>query len=151
MPSGSYRDRDAFAAILAALSATGEFATVGFGTPAEIDVIGADRLPAAVVLPVGWTETRDTDTSAVRRVSYRLTLVVRGDSGNERYQRLDRLTAVSQNAVEGSDLGGGCLSVLTRLAAGQLELALKRLEARAVLTGEFTYSVPNIQTRDVLP
>jgi hypothetical protein len=149
--SSPYRDRDAFQAIVTSLAGTGEFASVVFGTPAELDAIGADRVPAAVVMPTSWDEVPDTAPSAVRKVAFAVTLVVRGESGAERFRLLERLTSVVQNAVDGSDLAGGCLPALTRVGKGRQELALKRLEGRAVLAGEFAYLVPDIKMRNVTP
>jgi hypothetical protein len=138
-----YRDRDAYAAIIAALVVTGEFAEVVFGCPIDHTSIGADRFPLAVIVPSDWAEVDDVDpTVNVRRVTYTLTLVVRDEEAGQRFQLLDRLTSVVQDAIDGADLNGGCLGALTKLRRGRFESRPKHPEQWVVLTGEFAYLVP---------
>jgi hypothetical protein len=142
-------DRSCFDALLAALSATGEFASVTFGMPADLDAIGADRFPAAVVTPTGWTERADDAASAVRTVEFTVALVVREEDTRERFARLDRLESVALRAIDMADLGESCFPPLTRLDRGRIELALKRFEGRALLSGRFVLAVPDVRDRDV--
>lgn len=141
MPLAAYHDVDAFEAIASALTASGAFAAVILAAPAELDTIGADRVPAAVIMPQGWTEVRDTDSGSVRHVGYTLTLLIKGGDGADRFRRLDQLAAVAQGTLNGADHGGTCLPAFSRLDQGRFDLALKRLEGRAVLTGAFAYLV----------
>lgn len=147
--SASYRDRDAFAAIVAALSSTREFAEVAFALAADAASLPAGRAPTAVVLPGDWSESDDLGSNGlVRRVRYSLTLAVRGNDPSERFRRLDRLTAAAQNTIEGSDLGGRCLRRLTRLRLGRFDSKSRHPEQRAVLDGEFSYLIPTTASHD---
>lgn len=146
-----YSDGDAFEAIEELLRGTGAFSTVAFAVPAELDMIGADRLPAAVVMPLGWSETRDVDGGAIRHVSYVLTLLVRAEDGHERFRGLDELAQAARAAIEGSDLDGGCLTELTRLGQGRYELGLKRQEGRLVVSGAFAYPITGVTSPEEGP
>src|SRR5690348_1380565 len=111
-----YRDRDALAAVVAALDGTGEFADVLLGSAIEQTSVGADRVPFAFITPQEWTDIDDVDPPVnLRQVLFTLTLVVRDDDPNRRFHILDRLTSVAQNALDGKDLAGGCLPDLTKL------------------------------------
>ncbi len=137
-----YRDRNAFAAIVAALESTGEFAAVLLGSPAYRTLVGADRTPMAVISPTEWDEEDDADPIFnVRHVSYLLTLICRGEIPGERYEQLDRLTSVVQNALDGSNLDGGCLPALTKFRRGRPDLSARHPEQRILLEGEFTYLI----------
>src|SRR5262249_39462720 len=137
-----YRDRDAYAAIVAALAATGEFAEVVFAVPLDHAPIGAGRSPLAVVVPDDWTEVDDVGgTGLVRHAPYALTLAVRDEDPQARFQRLDRLTSVVQNAIDGTDLGGGCLTTLTRIGSGRYDPAPRHPEQRVTLAGRFAYLI----------
>ena len=140
-----YRDMDAYGSILSALRQTGAFAEITFGVTPDRRPSGADRTPAAVVTPDVWSETDDTDpVVVVRRVSYALTLIVRDDDPVARYDLLDRLSCVAQNAVDGTDLGGGCLAALTRTRRGRFDTASTNPEQGVVLLGEFTYLITTL-------
>jgi hypothetical protein len=141
----AYRDRDAFVAILAALSATGEFADVFFGTTPDDRAGGADRTPAAVVTPESWTEDDETDPIVfVRRVSFKISLIVRDEDPLTRFDSLDRLSSVVQNALDGTDLGGGCLAALTKMRWGLFDADARHPEQRVVLRGEFAYLISDL-------
>ena len=141
-PAAGYRDRDAFGAIVAALVATGGLAEVAIGQPPGRALVGPDRVPLAVVTPEGWEEEDDADPIVnVRHVSYSLTLVVRGEDVMDRYQQLDLLTSVVQDALDGSDLGGGCLPALTKLRRGRPDPGARHPEQRVILSGEFSYLI----------
>jgi hypothetical protein len=144
-----YRDRDAFAAIVAALSNTAEFADVVFGCTPHALSLGADRVPLALVVPTEWHELDDADpTVNIRRVTFTLTLVVRHESADCRFQLLDRLTSIVQNAIDGLDLNGGCLPNLTKLQSGLYESHAKHPEQRLMLTGSFSYLVSTNSAHD---
>jgi hypothetical protein len=150
-PAPGYRDRDAFAAIIAALEASGEFATVVIGSPLD-DRVTAGNDPWALVTPTEWEEGDDADPIVcVRRVSFTLTIVVRHEDPGERFQRLDRLTAVAQDAIDGSDLNGGCLPALTRLRRGRLDDRPRHPEQRVTLSGEFSYLITAYNGHDTEP
>lgn len=143
------RDTNAFGAIVAALKATREFADVAFGTTDERRAAGADLTPAAVLMPESWAELDDTDPSPlVRKVTYTLTLVVRADDPGARFDALDRLTSVAQNAIDGSDLGGACLPALTLLRRGRFDPGSKFPEQAVILHGEFTSLIPSLTGHD---
>ena len=140
-PASGYRDRDAYAALVAALAATGEFAEVAFGVMMVRAVEGPDRIPLAVVTPSSWAEVDVSDPIIdVRHVSYTLTLVVRDEDAAERFRQLDRLTSIVQDALDGSDLGG-CLPALTKIRRGRLDPQARHPEQRMILAGEFTYLI----------
>lgn len=152
VPMAAYRDRDAYRAIVGALSATGEFAQVVFATPPDSAAIGADRLPLAVVTPTGWAQADDVNlTSAVRTASYYLTLVARDEDPQARFERLDRLANIAQNAIEGTDLAGGCTPTLTRFKAGKFDPRSPHPELRLCVAGEFSYIVAPVNTHDTTP
>lgn len=149
MPLSTYRDPEAFEAMRGQLIATGVFRSVIIADPADLDVIGVDRAPAAVIMPTGWTETWGSKDERVRRVNYTLTLLVRGGEGLERYRLLDGLAATAQLVINGSDLGGVCLPATSQIDHGRLEVALKRFEGRANLTGAFTYVVSTVPSTSI--
>ena len=135
-------DGIAFEAILSALSATNEFADVLLGTPADRAAVGADRMPVALVTPTGWTEADDSDpTTVVRRVEFTVALTVRDETTSGRYQSLLRLTAVAQDAIDGSDLGGVCLPALTLLRSARFDANPQPPEQSVAMDGEFTYLI----------
>jgi hypothetical protein len=147
-----YRDRDAFAALAAALDGTSEFAAVVMADPLGPEAVAADRTPLAVLAPVSWVEVADAvPTAAIRRVAYTLTIVARGAYPDDSFQQLDRLAAIVQNAIIGSDLGGGCLGGLTTLRQGRFDPAVRYPERRLILSGEFGYPIPTLNGRDTSP
>lgn len=140
----TYRDGDAFASLVAALAATGEFAGVFFGTTSDHRPAGAGSTPVAVITPDEWSEVDDVDPSVlVRQVTFLLTLVVRAEDPLRRYGVLDRLSSVAQNAIDGTDLGGMCLPSLTKLRRGRFDPTSNYPEQSLVLHGEFTCLVPS--------
>jgi hypothetical protein len=146
----AYREGDAFAAIVAALSATREFSDVAFGTTLDRRPAGADRMPAAVITPDSWAEADDVDPVAlVRRSSFTLTIAVRDEDPVARYEALDRLSNVALNAIDGLDLGGGSLPPLTRLSRGRFDPNSKHPEQSVVLHGEFAYLIPSLTGHDI--
>jgi hypothetical protein len=139
------RDGDAFTAILDALAATGEFAVVSFGTTADRRPAGADLAPAAVVTPDAWYEADDTDPVVlVRRVFFTLTIVVRDEDPLARYDAIDRLSCVAQNALDGAALGADCVAALTKTYRGRFEPAPTHPEQSVAIHGEFTYLIPSL-------
>jgi hypothetical protein len=142
-PEGPYRDCNAFAAVIAALDATNEFACVVFGMTANRRPVGSDLAPVAVITPDRWSESDDADPSVVlRQVVFSLTLIVREEASTYGFDQLDRLTCLAQNAIEGSDLGGGSLKTLTRVRSGSYDTEAPYPEQRVVLRGEFAYLIP---------
>ena len=142
VPMAAYRDRDAYRAIVGALSATGEFAQVVFATPPDSAAIGADRLPLAVVTPTGWAQADDVNlTSAVRTASYYLTLVARDEDPQARFERLDRLANIAQNAIERSTLGGFCMPPMSHLQRGVFDPKSRHPELRLTIEGAFGYLI----------
>ncbi len=95
-PSGAagatYRDSDAFKAIVRALSESGEFADVIMCVNGSNGLQAADRSPLAIISPETWIETDDVDPVVeVRQVSFSLTIIVRNEDAVVRYEALDRL------------------------------------------------------------
>jgi hypothetical protein len=159
-PAPPYRDRDAYAAILSALKATGVFAEVDFGTSLDEAAIAADRVPLTVVTPVEWAELDDADPMVyLRRVVFSLVIVVRDEDASQRFEQLDRLTSVVQDAIDGSDLGGGCIPALTVIRRGRYSVMRRgnssalsnHPEQRVSLIGEFTYLIPAQIGHDTSP
>lgn len=147
-----YRDRDAYSSILSGLVSTGEFAEVFFGPSPGMRAAGGNRSPAALITPEGWTEIDDADPiEVVRHVTYTLTIIVRGEDPLARYELLDRLSCVAQNAIDGSDLAGVCLPGLTKLRRGRFDQKPNHPEQSVVLVGEFSYVITSFaghNTRD---
>jgi hypothetical protein len=138
----TYHDRDAFSAMNSALRATGAFADVSLGAPGDYSSVGTAQFPLALIEPKGWSETPDSDSSqVVRCVTFDLRLAVRGDYSRDRYEGLDRLMGMVQQALNGSTLGGGCLAPQTRLLRGQFDPTPRSLESQLILTGQFVYLV----------
>ncbi|MGE3822043.1 MAG: hypothetical protein AB7I30_21730, partial [Isosphaeraceae bacterium] len=139
------RDRDGFDAVVVALRSTGVFAEVFFGTDAERRAGGVDRTPAAVVTPESWVEDDGVDPiDLVRTVTFTVTLVARGNDPSERFDLLDRLGSVAQNAIDGEPLGGVCVPALTKLRRGVFDQDSVHPEQRVSLQGEFSYLVPSL-------
>lgn len=142
----TYGDRDAFRQMTKALKALGVFADVIFGTTADRRPSGADATPVLVVTPVGWEETDEVDpTELLRRVFFKLTVVVRDEDPLTRFEQLDELSSLVQDAVDGSDLGGGALPALTTLRRGTYDANPIHPEQRATLHGEFSYLIQSAQ------
>ncbi len=103
-PTSSYRDRDAFAGLQAALRASGRFADVIFPGPIDAEAVVGGRCPVAVIDPGEWTEAPDaTPGVLLRHVTFTLTLASRAGSARDRFEILDRLSGFAQNVVEGLD------------------------------------------------
>ena len=138
----AFRDRDAFAAILQSLKSTGEFADIAFPLPLDASPIGADRAPLAVVVPVEWVQSPDASSNAMlRRVSYTLIIVARAEEPRDRFETLDRLTSIAQNALEASTLGGFCIPMMSHLRIGKFDASSRHPELRLAVTGEFAYMI----------
>lgn len=138
------RDRDAFAALLNALAATSEFAEVRLQSSLNFPPVGADRSPSAIIVPVAWQEQSDSAIGAViRRVAYTVALIVRREDALERFETLDRLSAVVQNTLEGEKFGGFCLAPMSLVRRGRYDDASRYPELRLVLDGEFSYTIPS--------
>ncbi len=151
-PGEAYRDRDGFTAIVAALQATGEFAGIAF--PGQIDQagVGADRQPLVVLVPGRFEEVDDAGAAALlRRVSYRLTLIVRDEDDAQGYDRLDRLASIVQNTLDSSTLGGVCLPSLSWLREGRYDAQARYPEQRLILDGAFAYQVAKATGRSIHP
>jgi hypothetical protein len=147
-----YRDCNAFAAIVATLEDTGEFAEVVLAGSIEQSGLSADRIPSAVIVPTEWCEIDDVDpTVNLRQVSFTLTLLVRHSDSRQRLQMLDRLTSIVQNTIDGTDLDGGCLPNLTKLIRGRYEANSKHPDQHVTLTGCFSYFVYTNSGHDTTP
>jgi hypothetical protein len=144
-PIAVYRDGDVFTSLAAALASTGEFADVFFGPVQGMNAAGANRTPAAVIVPEGWSEADEVDpVELVRRVTFTITIIARDEDALARYQTLDRLSSVAQNAIDGSNLGGTCLPALTKLGRGVFDARPDHPEQSVALSGEVTYLVPSL-------
>lgn len=140
-----YGDTEAFEAIIAILKYTGVFADVLFGITPEQRTTAADIAPLALVLPECWNEYDDADPNVlIRQVSYSLTLIVTDADPFTRYSELEGLTALAQDSLNNSDLGGGCIAPLTILRRGSLNTSSNPPEQSAVLNGEFAYMIPSM-------
>ena len=147
--SNGYRDKDAFNAIVQALTDTAEFAEVVIRINLETGVHVAERSPLAIVSPDAWMESDESDPVVyVRQVSFSLTLVVRDEDPFARYDALDRLSCIAQNVIDGSDLGGGSLPALTKLRRGRYDPRSEHPEQSVDLHGEFSYLIPYFYGHD---
>ena len=145
-----HRDRDAFAALVNILSASAEFAAVAFPSPLDLSPLPADLSPLAVLVPSQWIEQPDSASSLMlRRVSFTLTLVVRDEDPRQRFETLDRLLSIAQNAIDGSPLGGFCLSSLTHLRKGRYDPGSRHPELRLNVEGGFGYTVSSSTAHDM--
>ena len=133
------RDQGAYAALLQVIEGIGAFEEVIFGDASQRSRAGADAYPLAVVTPIGWEEVDDHDpTLLARRASFAITILVKGESGGPEFDALDLLASATQDAVDGSDLGGTSLAALTKIRAGRYEQAAHHPERSLVLEGSFT-------------
>jgi hypothetical protein len=150
IPAMPYRDRDAYRALVDLLSASGEFAAVSFGLPADPRPADLLRQPSAQVVPEGWAEEPDTTPGATLRTArYSLILTVSHPGPWDRFLAADRLSAIVQNLVIGSDLAGTCLAPLTRLDQGRFPATPgTHPDLRVVLDGRFTYRIPAPASRE---
>lgn len=152
VPGSGYRDRDGLAAIVAALATTRAFAAVTLGAPIDRARVGVDRSPLAAVLPDSWSESDDADQSGVLRVvAFQVVLSVRDADPSRGFDRLDRLSSLVQNALGGSDLGGGCVPALTRVRRGRFDVKPTGPESRVTLSGQFAYLIPSPSGHDATP
>ncbi len=137
-----YSDRDAYEAILEQLKSTSFFETVQFAGPVDWMPSGSAGTPVATVVPEGWEEFDEVDPAAVlRRVTFRLDLLVRDDEPLGRFKRLTQVEDSARAAIDGSDLGGGCLPALTRLRRASYDRRSLHPEQAVQIDGEFTYLV----------
>ena len=147
-----YRDRDAFNAILSALDSTGAFAEVLIADPLDVSSLAASMLPLAAVAPAGWSEVADSNPGqALRKVAFTVALIARDDDPTERFSTLDLLSSIAANALDGSDLGGGCIAASTRLVQGEYLPGKSRPEGQLALTGSFAYAVALVDGHDTTP
>ena len=150
-PTNQFRDRDVFASIIGILNYTSEFFAVILGEPDELGKLGASQSPLIIITPFQWEERDDVDpVTLFRRVQYHLTLVVRDEEPENRYDLLDRLSSVVQNALDGSSLNGGCLPALSKIREGRFDKTSCYPEQRLAMQGEFTYLVANFQNHCVI-
>ena len=132
------RDRAPYEALLGLLRATGVFEEVIFGASTQRSQAGSDSYPLAVVTPKGWEESDDYDpTSISRRVSFAVTVVVKGQDGCSEFDQLDQLSSAIQGVVDRSDLGGTCLGPLTKIRSGRYGSSTHYPEQSVELEGEF--------------
>ena len=139
----TYRDTDGFRAIRKALHTTGQFSDVILGIAPERRSAGADQTPLVVITPDGWSELDDVDPAViVRQVFFSLVIIVRDEDLSSRYETLDRLSCLIQNALDGTDLGGVCLPALTKIRRGLFAAGWIHPEQSVTLYGEFSYMIP---------
>lgn len=142
----TYGDLDAYGAILGLLRGTKSFDAVLFSGPSDRHPAGSGPIAVATVVPEGWEEFDEVDPTVVlRRVNFSIELTVRDGDPLDRFGRLGQLESIARRALDGSDLGGGCLPGLTRLRRGRYDRRSLPPEQAARVDGEFTYL---IQARD---
>ncbi|RUL89602.1 hypothetical protein [Tautonia sociabilis] len=139
----SYSDRDAYDAIVSALASSRAFRAVRLDD-APRGAAGVGPSPMAVVSPGGWEDspTDDPDTT-LRRVSYRVTISVRGDDARSRFREADRLAGLAMDLLDGADLGGGCVPSLSKVEKGECRPSVADGEATCELRGTFSYLSPS--------
>lgn len=138
-PAPIGRDVDAYASLLASITATGLFEDVILGASSRRGLAGADTYPLAVLTPRSWEESDEVDpTSIVRRATFSITLVIKGQDELPEYEQLERLASAIKRAVDRSDLGGSSLPALTRIRSGRFEYSGHYPEQTLELEGEFS-------------
>ena len=138
-PDRNGRDRQAYASLVSLLGSTGAFQDVIFGDALQRSRAGADGYPLAVVTPKGWEESDDSDPVLLaRRVSFTITVVVKGEDRGTQFDVLDRLGSTIQEVVDYSDLGGTSLAPLTKIRSGRYGQATHYPEQSIELDGSFT-------------
>ena len=137
-----YGDPQAFEAILGRLRTSRAFGAVRFGRTIDSESLAGQANSLAVLVPDRWEEIDEVDpTSVLRRVAFRIELLVRDDDPFRRYEKLERLASVAKSAIAGSNLGGGCLPALTRLNRGRYDQKSLHPEQVVRLEGEFSYLI----------
>lgn len=137
------RDWDLADAIAEALEATHEFSEVVSGEdPGSTgSARGSDLSFVAAVDVGGFQEmdqfSDDAEAGQVRKVTGTVTLLGVGQYRREVKRELDRLGALVQNTIDGSDLGGPALPDLTKCRQGKYQDKPSG-EVRLVLSWEAT-------------
>lgn len=138
-----YADSDAMAAVAGALLGLGAFSEISLASQPEAGPLAADRPAAAVIVPGPWVEADDTDPGfRIHSGSYQVALIVRDTDPWRRLRGLEALTRLVQSVIEGTDLGGGCLSTQTRLSRGTFVSPNGHPEQRVLLEGRYVYRRP---------
>ncbi len=147
VPAGPFRDFEGLLAIAGLLRGTRAFTEVRVAG-GRADRPGAMEVPWAVVEPSGWSEADDGGPGrALRTVGFVVTMGVVAAESEDRLDRLDRLTAAAQGAVDGSSLGGACYPWLTRLRRGRPDATAVGPEGRVVVEGSFVYPIADVVGR----
>ncbi|QDV38278.1 hypothetical protein [Tautonia plasticadhaerens] len=135
-------DREVYDTIVSALAATRSFGAVLIDEPGR-GPGGPSASPRAVVSPGPWTDDLTDDPEiALRRVSYRVTISVRGDDPRARSCQADRLSRAVSALLEGADFGGGCIPALSRIYRGESQASAGGGKATCELVGSFSYFLP---------
>ncbi len=151
LPKPRSFDHDGYGTILGLLAATGAFDEVILGDTVQRNRAGAGRYPLAVVRPKGWEEVDDYDPAMiVRKASFEIRVVVRGEDEGPQFELLDQLSSIVQDVINRADLGRGCLPALTRIREGRYEEATHYPELCVALEGEFS-SIVGPRSNDTAP
>ncbi len=136
------RDCDVFATIARKLTLSGAFSIVQLELPGERTTLTSNQYPFARLTPIEWIEVEDASSgTVVRHVTYTLTLMVRGENGWTRFAWLDQLSALTHNALDGSDVGSLGLPATNQLRQGRFDPRANPPEGRIVLAGSFSYPI----------
>jgi hypothetical protein len=145
----TYRDRDAFDALVGILLGSREFARATLALSSEPDSADQWPHPLARVLPDSWSEAPDTTANQlIRSVHFRIEISVQHSEPQCRFALADRLTALAQNLIDGSTLDGTCIAGLTKLMRGRYQAGTSRPTLTVELAGRFAYRIPSLSSRN---
>ncbi|WP_169973644.1 hypothetical protein [Tautonia rosea] len=138
----SATDCDAYDAMISCLAATRLFGSLRLDD-VERSNEASIASPLAIISPGSWTESRTDDpTRLIRRITYRVTLRVRGDDLRTRFLETDRLAHEVIARLNGANFGEGCVPSLSTIQRGESRLSAGNGEAICELVGTFSFLVP---------
>jgi hypothetical protein len=135
------RDRDIFRAIKAALDATNSFATVLLHQSVLNARAGADQNPIVTIQRTAVQENSrwGNPITIERTVSFDLTIAIRAEDHDERFEQMELLESVVMNVLSGQSWAGICLPDRSLIARGMDDPRPRHPEQRVVMKGQFTY------------
>lgn len=148
------RDDAVMMAAAALLEATGAFQRVipGCG-PDDDQGPGGDRVAGVVWLDLeGWEEQTDGDADAtvdtLHRAAMLVWIEVRSDDPIKAIQRVSRLEAVVQNAIDGVSIGDITYPALTMCRKSRRDRTVREPNRRHVMMVEWAYPLESYAGHD---
>jgi len=146
------RDRDIFLAIKAALDARNIFDAVLLHQPATNARAAADQNPVVTIKRTDVAEASrwGNPITLERTVKYDLTISIRDEEHEDRFERMELLESVVINALDGQAWVGVCLSDRSLISRGTDDPRARHPEQRVVMKGQFTYILTGYTNRNTI-